>query len=88
MVHGHFFEDLGFLSFATYYASGSSSSVTPVFVFDDGDFSFDVDRRKVCVASQRNSMLSAVVVGAEKCPHRQDFCAKTTTRAVISDKLV
>ncbi|CAM9668187.1 unnamed protein product, partial [Laminaria digitata] len=43
VVHGHFFEDLGFVDFA----SGSSSSVMTVLVFDDGDFSFDVDRRKI-----------------------------------------
>ena len=71
MTHGHFFEKLG-IFWDSYFFPTSSSSETAISDFQGGDFSFDIDRRKVCVVTPRIAMVSATVGTAEKCIHGQN----------------
>lgn len=68
MAHGHYFESLG-LFWDVYYTSVPSSSSTVVAEFIGGDFSFDIDRRKVCVVTPRTPMFTTVVGRAYVCVH-------------------
>lgn len=68
MAHGHYFESLG-LFWDAYYAYLPSSSSTVVPEFIGGDFSFDIDRRKVCVVTPRILMFTTVVGRAYICVH-------------------
>lgn len=47
--HGHFFERLG-LVLGVYTSATISDSASAVWEFEGGDFTFDLERRKVCVS--------------------------------------
>lgn len=79
MKHGHYFESLGL--FPTFFYSGTSSSTaTAVSEFTGGDFSFDINRRKVRVTPRTSMSLSAVVRMTDICVHGQNIAQ---TRFII-----
>ena len=56
MTQGHYFEKLGLFPDAL-YGSSPPSAPWAILDFEGGEFSFDIDRRKVCVATPRTSKL-------------------------------
>lgn len=67
MTHGYYFERFGMVyADNTIDSTSATTTLKPYYIFEGGDFTFNNDRRKVCVAIPRVDMLSVTRCGKRR----------------------